>query len=682
MPKHEEWKELSELQRQLYRELYKKDFHQFVKDFWECIEDRPFVDGIVVQFYCEMAQYICRQWTPTVRMVENIELPDYDPETTNIIDVRGNKKNFCVNICPRHSKSVILNIMLSCWIWLWVSIDVAAVSHNQRLAGRMNAQKQKLINSEKFKFFFPEIQLIQNTTFSLRDSRGGEMYSVPAASILGHGFDLGVVDDLTTAETAAKGMEEMNNAWNVYRNTIPSRANDVATARLINIQQRLSPLDITGRILEDPELANQYAFIVLPAIFEKDTILVFPVSGRIVRFNAGDYLWPERFGDYSGLRAQVGESVFQAEYLQHPVASDRTIVKESMINIKYINEVPNIMQADTIYASHDFPVKSTETSDFLGSVVGYKVNGMLYVKFAMEEKMDFLAQVEYVKSIDELYPGIIQVIEDKANGSPILNQLQEFVPGMQAYQPGTADKPKRMEYATMYFQNVIFVADQWDELTQKYILNEGLRHLIKQLLAFPLLQHDDVCDAFSQLVNFVFMDKRFQVYGRSFNKLNIYEKSKVQEPSYSFIFFNKEGDTWKALDIGIEYGEITKLYVKKEFYFKATIEEGIKKLKEFAPDKTVFIDASTSEALYGMFQEGVSIERYEVQDFDKSVSDLTLAFSSRKVMVENECKLLRGDIDNFKFEKSKDDNAVKYRTQKDGFIACIRVAMHFYGGIV
>ena len=679
MPKNEEWKQMNELQRLLYRELYKKDFHEFVKAFWECIEDRPFVDGVVVEFYCEMAQYLCRKWVP-YKEVE-IEIPEYDPEETNIIDVRGDKKNVCINICPRHSKSVILNIMLSVWIWLWVSIDVAAVSHNQRLAGRMNAQKQKLINSEKFKFFFPEIKLIQNSTFSLRDSRGGEMYSVPAASILGHGYDLGIIDDLTTAETATKGMEEMNNAWNIYRNTLPSRQNS-PDAITLNIQQRLSSQDITARIMEDVELSKQYKFIVLPAIFQKRTILVFPVSARIIIFEKGDYLWPERFGDYSGLRAQVGESVFQAEYLQNPLASEDNIVKEKMLKIKSVNEVPDIMQAEAIYASHDFPVKSTETSDFLGSIIGYKIDGILYIKSALEEKMDFLSQVEYVKAVDELYPGIIQVIEDKANGSPILNQLQEVVPGMQAYQPGTADKPKRMEYATLYLNNVILVADEWDETSQKYVLNEGLRHLVKQLLAFPVLQHDDVCDAFSQIINFVFADKRFQVYGRSFNKLNVYDQNKEVAPSYSTVFFNKEGDTWKCLDIAIKYGAESKLYVKREITFKANIDEGIDKLKEFAPGKNVFIDSSTSEGLYGKFTKGVSIERYEVQDFDKSVSDLNMAFANRKIMVEQQCKLLRGDIENFKFMVSKDDNQMKYRTQKDGFVACLRIAMHYYGGIV
>lgn len=686
MPKNEEWKQLSTLQRKLYRELYKKDFHEFVKAFWDCIEDRPFVDGVVVQYYCEMAQYLCRQWTPNVKFAENIEMPEFDDsEDVNIIDIRSDKRNICINICPRHSKSVILNILLSCWIWTWVSIDVAAVSHNQRLAGNMTAKKQKLINSEKFKFFFPEIVLIQNTTFSLKDNRGGEMYSVPASSMLGHGFDLCLVDDLTNAETARKDKEEMNNAWSFYRNTLPSRANDIFTAVILNIQQRLSVSDITARIMEDPDLSNQYQFIVLPAIFDVKTVLVFPISGRVVVFEKGDYLWPERFGDYSSLRAQAGEDVFQAEYLQKPTAAKDQVVKEEMLVVKGINEVPSIQEADMVYASHDFPFKATETSDFLGSVVGYTVGANLYIKSAMEEKKGFVEGVKYVEGLDTLYPGIVQMIEDKANGTAILEDLQAVVPGMQAYSPGTADKKQRLNSATLFMVsgNVILVADKWDERTQKYVLNDGMMNLYKKLLAFPLLQHDDVVDAFSQIVNFVFRDRRYKVYGRSFSaEMNEYVRNEIQEPTYTTVFFNKEGDTWKALEIGIEYGAKTRLFVEKEIIFKASQNEGLNKLKEFAPTKNVFIDCSASEAMYGMFKGGVSIERYVVTDFDKSVGDLTMAFSNRQVLVEKRCKILLSDIDNFKYEPTKDENEIKYRTKKDGAVACLRIALKYFGGIV
>jgi len=675
------WKKISELERRLYRELYKKSCYEFAKEFWNEADPQEFVNGNVVQIFCEVAQYYTKRWLPFYKEVE-VDLEPYIKEGYKIIDVRGEKKNICINIPPRHSKSMIFSVLYPVWTLINFPSKSASISHTTGLAVDMNKKRQRILNSEKFKFFFPEIILEINTAHSLKDTRGAEAYAVARASATGFGADLLLLDDIVNAEQARRDKQEMDNAWAFMTDTLPSRVNNLEKYLIANIQQRLAPGDITGRILETPSISSQYSFLVLPAEFEEDTAIVCPISGTVITYRKSSFLWPERFGDYATLRAQVGETVWATQYMQKPQYADASIVKEDMITVKSIKEVPDIMQADTIYASHDFPVKSTETSDFLGSLVGYKVDGMLYIKSALEERMDFIQQVAYVRSIDNLYPGIIQIIEDKANGSPILNQLQEEVPGMQAYQPGTQDKPQRMKSATLYIQNVIFVADEWDEASQKYVLNEPMRKMVNSLLRFPFLQHDDVCDAFSQLVNFVFMDRRFQVYGRSFNKLNIYDEHKEVAPSYSTIFFNKEGDSWKVLDIAIKYGAESKLYVKRELNFKANIEDGILKLKEFAPGKNVFIDSSTSEGLYGKFMQGISIERYEVPDFEKSVANLTIAFANRKVMVEQQCKLLRGDIENFKFMVSKDENQMKYRTQKDGFVACIRVAMHYYGGIV
>ena len=577
---------------------------------------------------------------------------------------------------------MIFSVLYPTWTLTNFPSKSASISHTTSLAVDMNKKRQRILNSEKFRFFFPEIILETNTAHSLKDTRGAEAYAVARASATGFGADIIALDDITNAEQARRDKQEMENAWAFMTDTLPSRVNDVTKYLILLVMQRLAPGDITGKILENPSISSQYAFLVLPAQFEEDTAIVCPVSGTVITYHKNDFLWSERFGNYASLRAQVGETVWSTQYMQKPQYADAAIVKEDMLTIKSIKEVPDIMQADVVYGSHDLPFKSTETSDFVGSLVAYKIDNMLYIKSALEERMDFRAQVKYVQSLDTIYPGIIQVIEDKANGTAVLNQLQELVPGMQAYQPGTQDKPKRMEYATFYLNNVILIADEWDEPSQKYVLNPGMRNLFNNLLRFPFLQHDDVCDAFSQIINFVFADKRFQVYGRSFNKLNIYDGNKEIAPSYSFLFFNKEGDSWKVLDIAIKYGAESKLYIKRELNFKANIDEGIERLKAFAPGKNVFIDASTSEGLYGKFAKGISIERYEVQDFDKSVSDLNMAFANRRILVEQNCKLLRGDIENFKFEKSKDDNQMKYRTQKDGFVACIRIAMHFYGGIV
>jgi len=671
---------MDRLTKLLYRELYRKSCYEFVKAFWSEADPAPFIDGKLVQFYCEAFQYKCRPWIPCE--VADVKLPNLKEDDV-VIDVRENKQNLNINVPPRHSKSMIFNVLGPVWLWINAPIKAASISHTGGLAGQMNRKRLRVINSEKFKFFFgDEVWLKDTPRGTLVDTRGGELYSMPRDSLTGYGADIIINDDLTNAETARRDQAEMASAWAYYQNTMPSRINNRNKYLIMNIQQRLAPNDITGHILADPTLAHQYCFIVLPAIFTKHTYLICPISGTIYEFNPGDTLWPERFGDYEALKAEVGSVVFETQYLQNPIASDRTAIKENMIIYKAQTECPLIENADTIYASHDFPVKDKDTSDFLGSILAYKVGSTLYIKDCLEKKMAFVKSVEYVKQLDTMFPGIIQVIEDKANGSPILQQLQDEVAGMQAYQPGTHSKFQRLESASLYMEsgNVVFVKTKFDMLSQDYVLTDSIKNLTQRLLNFPFVEHDDIVDAFSQVVLFVFMDRRYMVYGRAFNDNNIVDTSQLRH-DYSTTFFNKEGDIWKMMTIDVEYGVETKLYVTKELRFKGSVKDGLAKLKEFAPDKNVFIDCSETEGMYGINDNSISIEKYTIEDFDKSVSQMNLAFAKKRVLIDSKCHLTQNDIESFKFSKSKDDN-VRYITKKDGFVACLRVALHYFGGIV
>ena len=74
------------------------------------------------------------------------------------------------------------------------------------------------------------------------------------------------------------------------------------------------------------------------------------------------------------------------------------------------------------------------------------------------------------------------------------------------------------------------------------------------------------------------------------------------------------------------------------------------------------------------------IERYEINDLDRSITDLNLAFDKNLVLIHKDCVQTKLDIESFKFSKSKDETA-KYQTDKDGFVSCIRIAMQYYGGV-
>lgn len=673
---------MTRLEILLYKQLYRKSFYEFVKDFWSCVDPAKYVDGNLIKFYCEIFQYMCKPWVGYKEIDVDFKVPE--GEDADVIDIRSDKRNINISMPPRHCKSMIFNVFGPVWLWTLYPVKCVSVSHTEGLAVNMNLKRKMLINSERFKeLYSEEIILSSNSNSFLKDTRGGELYSINRNALTGYGGDIIINDDLTNAEAARKDKEEMANAWSYYQNTMPSRINDPSKCIIINVQQRLAPNDITGHIMNDLKLASQYIFVVLPAIFKKKTYLICPISGDIITYEVGESLWKERFGDYTGLRFQVGESIFETQYLQNPISSDKTIVKSHMIVEMDECDVPPLNSADMIYSSHDFPVKDKETSDYLGSVLGYKVGSTLYVFDALEQRMGFVKSVNYVKELSNAYPGIIQVIEDKANGSPILQQLQETVSGMQSFQPGTQSKTQRLESATIYMNagNVVLVRTQYDKLSNTYQLNESMQILKRKLLNFPFLDHDDIVDAFVQLTLFIFMDRKWLVYGRSFNDKNIintYERNLT----YTNIFFNREGDYWKVLEIAVDYCvDVTKLIVLRETSFKASIQDGILKMKEFAPKKTVFIESNSIESLYGLYSEKVSIENYAPTDFEKSVASLQLGLGKKQILIMKDCKNLQVDLDTFKYDKSKDENVLKFKTQKDGFIACLRTAVNFYGGI-
>ena len=666
------------IERTLLRGIYKKSFYDFVKAFWHCADPSKFIDGKLIQLYCETFQYMCRHWVDYEE--KKINVPKMD-NNTDVIDVRQGKNNICIMVPPRHTKSMIFNVFGPVWLWLSYPIKAVSISHTAALATQMNEKRYSIINSNEFKYYFPEIHLTINSKTFLKEERGGELYSINRNAFTGYGGDIIINDDLTNAESARKDKEEMANAWSYYQNTMPSRINDPKKCIIMNIQQRLAPNDIAGHIMKDKALSGTYVFVTLPAIFKKETYVVLPISGEILHFKKGDYLWEERFGDYKALQYQVGNTIFETQYLQNPIASDRTIIKPEMIIEKDLTETPGIENSDIIYASHDFPIKDKDTSDFLGSVLAYRVNSTIYIVDCLEKRMAFTQSVDYVERLDGLYNGAIQIIEDKANGSPILQQLQDKISGLQAYQPGTASKTQRLESASLYLNsgNVIFVKTKFNKFTNSYEFSDSVKNLIEKLTSFPFVEHDDIVDAFSMLILFVFMDRRFMVYGRSFNENNIYYGDISVDTST--IYFNREGDIWKACEIGVKYGEDTKLYLMREIKFKADIDTATNKLKEFAKNKSVVIDCSDSPALSGAFINGVTCERYVTEDFDKSVSDLNLAFAKKAILIKNNCSYSKADIENFKFSKTKDET-IKYMTDKDGFVSCIRTALHYNGGII
>ena len=664
---------MNQIEKLLLQQLCKKSFYEFVKIFWNEADPSKFIDSPLIEYYCEVFQYMARQWGSFDLL--NIDLTQLDGK---IIDVRQNKHNLNLTVPPRHSKSMIFNVLGPVWLWILSPIKAVSVSHTGSLASQMNSKRQKVINSQKFREIFPYIKMISNSVSFIKDNRGGELYSINRNAFTGYGGDVIINDDLTNAESARKDKEEMNNAWNYFRNTMPSRINDINKCIILNIQQRLAPNDITGLILNDQKLKNQYCFIDLPAIFSEKTHLIFPISGKIKTFEEGDFLWKERFNDYSTIRAQVGENVFQTQYLQNPISSDKTLIKSHMIVEKSIKEIPDFEESEIIYASHDFPIKDKEDSDFTGTVLAYRVDKILYIKDCLERRKSFPILVQYVEDLGYKFPGIIQIIEDKANGPAIMQQLRDKVSGLIAYNPKTNSKYQRLESASLYMesQNVVFVKDEWDENSKQYRLSERLENLKNRLLNFPFVAHDDIIDAFSMLVLYEFMEKRNGVYTGVFNNQNIFQEKLEIEDNLKTYFLNNDNNCIKISEIFYDYSSSV-LFVLNEYYYDKKEREGLNKLYENIHLTNVIL---CENSITDVYHDKINFDIYNV-DFEESTELLQSLMNRKKIKINKKCYETINDIEKFKYFVDK-DNQIKYHNINDGFIKNIRTAIKYFGAIL
>lgn len=670
----------------LYSNRAKKSLYHFVIDFMPECDPTPYVDGKIVQFLSETFMYAVRKFLPEDVTKHWMSKEEYEKQLKKIrkdhLDVSDLREKdttyYNINIPPGHMKSMILNVLGPTWLFAITPTRSAAISHTEELSTEMNLKRQKILNSEKWSRYFPNVWLTKNEGRLLIGNHFGELYSINTSAFTGRSSELIINDDLISAKQARMDKRAMANAIAFYRDTMPSRIRDVKKGVVMNVQQRLSPGDITGMILNDQNLSKLYNHVALQAISDRDRIIIMPVTGEVWEIKKGDSLWPERFGDYELLKSTQGSSVFETQYQQNPISSDDTTVKSGMINLMTPAEAYEILEEpDFIYASHDLAVKATEKSDFVGSVLAKQKGNKLLIIDVLERKMGYVASKRYIQNLSAVHKGVIHLIEDKANGQQVIQELTGDVPGIVPINPGQASKAMRLETSTvpMESKNVYFLTDEFG------LLSENMEKLVNRLLAFPFVEHDDIVDAFSQLVNYVFVNKTFGMFDKSFTDKNLMPMDQAvlfsKKESYTAVL--RRGTLYKMLKVHYEYGEDT-FYVLEELSVRTDDATALNTLKQFAGKSTI-VDATNDNHLYNMFSSRVPIiNNTDERALMEQLTHLNSAFSMGKIIINRNCVELRRDID----QLTLDQNALKtgdMRLKNDeGLVACLRVIIYTLKG--
>lgn len=464
----------------------RKSFSRFVQEAWSHCDPAPLVWNWHLDALCLHLQAVT------------------EGEITRLL----------INIPPGHAKSMIVSVLWPAWVWArdpaWSAIFG---SYELGLVMRDAVRARTLMDSDWYMELFRhpsesktwEWQEDQNAKKFYKNSLGGGRQGVSVGSGTGYRAESLIVDDPLSADQANSETERKSaNTW--FFETMSTRFNDLETARRVVIMQRLHEGDLTGAILERE--GSKWCHLRLPSEFDpKKPTVTRRKDGSVLwkdpRTQPGELLFPAKFSRsvLADLKTTLGTYGYSGQHQQEPSPASGGILKREWFSrrwrgpgqqpIEGLETVPLPTTWDRMLMVTDAAFKKTDESDLVAIGVFLFKRPNLYLVDLKWDRMAFTETVTAIKDLKSKWSRVSEVaIEDKANGSAIINVLKKDVPGIIGFEP-EGGKEARIRAASP----MIEAGNVWLPLTAPWVGD-----LIEEAVKFPKGSHDDGIDMLSSAI--------------------------------------------------------------------------------------------------------------------------------------------------------------------------------------
>lgn len=421
-------------------------------------------------------------------------------------------KRLIINVPPRSLKSVSTSVAFPAWcIGHDPTLKFMCASYSEKLAFDLSMDTRRMMMDPWYKLCFPSTIIAddQNEKSKFSTKQGGYRIATSVGGrATGFGANLLIIDDCHTPEEAMSDtIREGHLRW--FDNTWSSRLNDKNKDVMIVLGQRLHMMDLPGHLIAQ----GGWEHLNLPAIFDKTKTYSMGRVSKTVK--PGELLHPDRFSkkflDSEKRKSSFG---FAGQYLQNPIPDGGGIIKNDWFELWPAKEkLPRfhfVMQVwDTAFTEKTsgdpsacctfgvfFPEE--EMKDSLRQIgAGYAV--MLIDCFqehlgfpALRAKMIEMRSYRYgdqEKAVDLI------LVEDKASGQSILQELLNAGLPMKAFKPGRMDKTSRLHSVSHFVENgMVYIPES--SLTPGKV-RDWAQDFVDQVCAFPAAPHDEFVDCLS-----------------------------------------------------------------------------------------------------------------------------------------------------------------------------------------
>jgi predicted phage terminase large subunit-like protein len=398
---------------------------------------------------------------------------------------------------PQHGKSELTSRRLPA-LALGKNPDlrIMGTSYSADRAFDFSQDVQRIMDSEIYHRMFPGTRIVGRFAkqgaakrsaglFEVVGRRGRYRAAGVEGGITGEAADILIIDDPIKDFAEAMSDSTRNTVFDWMTSTAFTRVQE--GGGIIIMATRWHMDDPIGRLLQNQR--ERWKLINYPAIAEHDE------PNRQI----GDPLSPERFSLESLLQKKADMSSYQWEalYQQRPSPVRGGIFKRD--DWQFYPQMP--AQFDLVLQSWDCAFKDKSTSDFVvGQVWGVK-GADKFLLDQVRDRMSFTQTVSAIRSLTTKWPQPhMKLVEDKANGTAVIETLQHEIAGIIAVEP-QGGKEARAHAASCEVES------------HNVYLPESARWVqgfIEECAAFPTAAHDDQVDAMTQALNRIRADSTSQ----------------------------------------------------------------------------------------------------------------------------------------------------------------------------
>lgn len=399
--------------------------------------------------------------------------------------VEGRPTRLILNAPPRSLKSMIVSVALPAFLLgRRPNMKIMVCSYAETLATELHQQFQAIVRHPDCQAAFPDLVGMRTDRLDRFTTRkgGSRMALSVGGAGTGFGADLIIIDDpMKGADAGSQAKRDEVFAW--YRQVVASRSNTPAAAQIVIVTQRLHADDLCGRLLDQ----GGWDRLSLPARFAETTTV--PISAaKAHTFKTGDLLSPVQLpASYLETQARdLGTYAFSAQYLQEPVPEGGNLFKREWL--RSYEKLPDRSFGEVI-VSWDVGAGDGPGNDYSAVVTALVVNNTCYVVDVQRRRLRFPDLVKWVKAHADEVGARRVLIESASSGIGLIQELTDHsrldvIP----IQP-KGDKVSRATAATASI-----------EAGRVLLSAEPPSDFLKELLGFPGAKHDDMVDAFVQLV--------------------------------------------------------------------------------------------------------------------------------------------------------------------------------------